>query len=260
MRVAASILFLLTATAALALDQRAALLLDELPSADGLLAEYQVFDNADDSARLNHATLGNGAAAYSRRLWFDGVDDYARTTSNETLNATSQITVMAWIYPTNYAGKPASGNGQAVASRYDTVGNMRSWELAISLIATPFPASGSLVVQFGDSVGGYSGRVGMSPGSSYPTRFPGVAKNDTWHHVAFTFDQGTVRLYHNDVEYEPQFSGTIPGTLYTSPTPLTVGNVHNNEHGFIGGIGPVKIYNRVATDEIMRDFLRGPPQ
>lgn len=259
MRVAASILFLLTATAALALDQRAAILLDDLPSADGLLAEYQVFDNADDSARLNHATLGNGAAAYSRRLWFDGVDDYARTTSNEALNATSQITVIAWIYPTNYAGKAYGANGQAVVSRYDTVGTRRSWELMISINGPPL-RSGSLAVQFGDSVGGYSGRVGLRPGAVYPPLFPGVAANDTWHHVAFTFDNGVVRLFYNGVEYEPEVFGTIPGTLYTSSLPLTVGNVHNNEHGFIGGIGPVKIYNRVATDEIARDYLGGPPQ
>lgn len=259
MRIAASILFLLTATAALALDQRAAMLLDELPSADGLLADYQVFDNADDSARLNHAALGNGAAAYSRRLWFDGADDYARTASNEAVNATTELTVMAWIYPTNYAGKTASGNGQTVVSRYDTAGTRRSWELAISLIASPLNV-GSLVVQFGSGVGVYSGRVGLRPGLAYPTHFPGVAANDTWHHVAFTFDDGVVRLFHNGVEYEPEPYGTIPTTLYTSTLPLTLGNNHNNEHGFIGGIGPVKIYNRVATDEIMRDFLRGPPQ
>lgn len=259
MRVAASILFLLTATAALALDQRAALLLDDLPSADGILAEYQIFDNADDSARLNHAALGNGASAHSRRLWFDSADDYARTASNEAVNATTELTVMAWIYPTNYAGKTAGGNGQAVASRYDTAGGGRSWELAISIVASPLIA-GSLVVQFGDSVGGYSGRVGIRPGVTYPPHFPGVAKNDTWHHVGFTFDNGVVRLYHNGVEYEPTSYGTIPGTLYTSSLPLTIGNVHNNEHGFHGGIGPVKMYNRVATDEIARDYLGGPPQ
>lgn len=258
MRRVAVIALLAATCGALAADQRAALLLDELPSADGLLADYQVFDNADDSARLNHAALGNGAAAYSRRLWFDSADEYARTASNEAVNATTELTVMAWIYPTNYAGK--IWYGQAVVSKYDTVGNVRSWELAISIIDTPLNV-GSLAAQFGNSAGIYSGRVGIRPGFTYSgVHFPGVEKNHTWHHVAFTFDQGTVLLFHNGVEYEPESFGTIPGTLYTSSLPLTIGNAHNNEHGFIGGIGPVKIYNRVATDEIARDYLGGPPQ
>lgn len=260
MRVTASILFLLTATAALALDPRAALLLDDMPSADGLIAEYQVFDNADDSCCAAHATLGNGAAAHSRRLWFDGADDYARTASNDAVNATTELTVMAWIYPTNYAGKTVSGDGQAVASRYDTAGTRRSWELSISIIASPSFYAGSLVVQFGDSVGNYSGRAGLRTGEAYPTLFPGIVANDTWHHVAFTFDAGVVRLYHNGVEFNPILWNTIPTALYTSTLPLTIGNVHGNEHGFLGGIGPVKIYRRVAKDEITRDFLRGPPQ
>lgn len=259
MRVTASIFYLLTASAALALDQRAALLLDDLPSADGILAEYQIFDNADDTARLNHAALGNGASAHSRRLWFDGADDYARTASNEALNATTELTVMAWIYPTNYARKTWSSPGQAVASRYDTVGTNRSWELVVSLLDPPF-SSGSLVAQFGNEVGAFSGRAGIRPGLSYPTLFPGVVANYTWHHVAFTFDAGTVRLYHNGVEFNPELYGTIPTTLYASALPLTVGNLHGLEQGFAGGIGPVKIYRHVATDEIMRDFMRGPPQ
>jgi hypothetical protein len=261
MRVAASILFLLTATAALALDPRAALLLDGMPSADGLMAEYQVFDNADDTCCAAHATLGNGATAHSRRLWFDGADDYARTASNDALNVTTKLTVMAWIYPTNITGKTTGGSGQAVASRYDTAGNNRSWELAVSLIATPFIAGG-VAVQFGSpSTGLYTGRVGIRPGLTYSDkRFPGILNNDTWYHVAFTYDSGTVLIYVNGVEYAPEGYGTIPTGLRTSSLPLTIGNVHGNEHGFIGGIGPVKIYRRVATDEIMRDFLRGPPQ
>lgn len=261
MRVAASILFLLTSTAALALDPRAALLLADMPSADGLMAEYQVFDNADDTCCAAHATLGNGATAHSRRLWFDGADDYAMTSSNEALNAVSQLTVMAWIYPTNYAGKTASGSGQAVASRYDTAGNNRSWELAVSLIASPFQA-GSVAVQFGSpSTGIYSGRVGILPGTTYSGKhFPGILYNDTWYHVAFTFKSGTVLIYVNGVEYAPENFGTIPTGLRTSSLPLTIGNTHGNEHGFLGGIGTVKIYRRVAKDEITRDFLRGPPQ
>lgn len=252
--------FLAATCAGYAADPRAAMLLDELPSADGLLAEYQVFDNADDSARLNHATLGNGASAHSRRLWFDGADDYARTASNEAVNATTELTVMAWIYPINYAARTAAGSAQAVVSKYDPVGNMRSWELVISMVASPLTV-GSLAVQFGSDVGAYSGRVGIIPGDTYSgVLFPGVSKNYTWHHVAFTFDGGVVRLYHNGVEYVPESFVTIPSTLYTSSLPLIIGNDHSNKAGFIGGIGPVKIYNRVATDEIARDYLGGPPQ
>lgn len=261
MRVAASILFLLTASAALALDQRAALLLDDLPSADGLMAEYQVFDNADDTCCAAHATLGNGATAHSRRLWFDGANDYARTSSNDALNATTELTAMAWIFPTNISGKLSGAFGQAVASRYDTAGTNRSWELVISLNGPPL-YNKSVAVQFGEeSTGLYSGRVGIRPGLSYSGQlFPGVMNNYTWYHVAFTFDAGTVLIYVNGVEYAPEVFGTIPTGLRTSSLPLTVGNVHGLEHGFLGGIGPVKIYRRVATDEIMRDFLRGPPQ
>ena len=98
MRVAASILFLLTVSAALALDQRAALLLDDLPSADGILAEYQIFDNADDSARLNHAALGNGASAHSRRLWFDGADDYVAVAQSVPAITGAPFTVTAVVW------------------------------------------------------------------------------------------------------------------------------------------------------------------
>jgi hypothetical protein len=262
MRRVLAILAMLTATAALALDPRAALLLADMPSADGLMAEYQVFDNADDSALLNHATLCNGATAHSRRLWFDGVNDYARTASNEAVNATTELTVMAWIFPTNLHNKRTGGDGQAVASRYDNAGNNRSWELLVSIKKSHPFQSGSVVVQFGEPyTGTYSGRAILCPGITYSGKlFPGVMNNDTWYHVAFTFESGTVLIYVNGVEYAPEVVRTIPTGLRTSSLPLTVGHSYRLEPGFLGGIGPVKIYRRVAKDEIMRDFLRGPPQ
>lgn len=231
-----------------------------LPSADGLLADFQVFGNADDSSQSNHASLEGGAYVSERRMWFDGTNAVARTASNGIVNATMSLTVMAWIYPTDYSAKTAAASGQAVVSKYDTVGNMRSWELAISIIAAPLSV-GSITVQFGSPVGVYSGRAALRQGYTYSGYvFPGITNNFTWHHLAFTFDQGTVRIFVNGIEYEPEYYGTIPTTLYTSTLPLTVGNNHNYEHGFIGGIGQVRIYGRVAVNDIYKDFWKGPPQ
>ena len=74
-----------------------------------------------------------------------------------------------------------------------------------------------------------------------------------WHHVAYTFDGTTHRLYVDNAEAN---TSTVPpdGGAVTF---ARLGSFHKNEEYFNGRLDDVRIYNRLLTVDEIRDLAAG---
>jgi len=151
----------------------------------------------------NLYAVSNGAA-----LDFDGTND--RVITPYTLSSTSTLTVEAWVYP-----RGTSWN--RFISSYRGSSNMLAGEFVMDNITS-------------SSNNGRALRVGLASTSSNQqlVEVANVLTLNTWNHIAFTFDNGSVILYVNGIQVH---SGTV--TFTTIPT--STSNVCFGEDRFVSG-------------------------
>ena len=65
-----------------------------------------------------------------------------------------------------------------------------------------------------------------------------------WHHVVFTYDGATRRLYLDGIQAA---SNAVTGNIATSANPLYIGEQTENIFPFNGAIDDVRIYNRALS-------------
>lgn len=167
------------------------------------------------------ATGGSGGAAPAcRGLSFDGVDDLVSVPDQVTLDGLAPLTVEAWVYPESYPGEVQ------IVSHHDH-GAHTGYVLLIF--------SGS-EMQF---------RYQFD-GQNHPSGFTPVVAQQ-WHHVAATYDSGTVRLF---VDGQMKHEGTIAqGVADDCDAPLAIGRAaYEDSFHFHGIIDEVRI-SRVARYE-----------
>ncbi len=79
-----------------------------------------------------------------------------------------------------------------------------------------------------------------------------VLTDNTWHHLAFTFDGETGRVY-VDGELEAEQANA---TSFQSDTPLTIGTPHpDNPNGLLGIIDGIRISNVARTEEEIKETM-----
>jgi|GEM_PF-725231 len=174
-------------------------------------------DIKDSTSNANHGTSYNmsgnrtsGKIGYA--LDFDGADDYVYTGS--VLGSPNQVTVSAWVKP---------GNLTTARERYVDLGN-------------------DVVIRHdgGHDVGELHFYIRTGGGIARDLRVTGALTNNTWYHVAGTWDGTTQRVYLNGQERASQ---TPPGAL----DPPGTNKISNATETMDGIIDEVQVYNSVRS-------------
>ncbi len=136
---------------------------------------------------------------------FDGVDDYIATyTTGDALDISDNLSI--FIRATNDNASVAAD--EVIIAKHDATLDEESWRLFFD------SATDKLTLELGDSAGDNQGT--WQAGDS--------VNQDTISSVGFTFDGGTVALYTDGLHATGSLvGGTIPSTLYSSLSAVTIG-------------------------------------
>ncbi len=179
----------------------------------------------------NDATLPSGSAwtpgIKGYALNFDGSTTYGSVSDQEGLDATTGLTLSAWI-------KPQAQGAQDIISRA-TIGAVDGYSLYLNPTnATTNP--GKIIFHLNEATSGNTYRVISD--TSYP--FSG----NTWIHVAATYDGTAMRMYVNGVEEE---SSLGPGSIAANLIDVGIGAQANGSRKFRGQMDDVRIYRRALS-------------
>jgi hypothetical protein len=180
-----------------------------------------------NGAGINYDT-GGGA------MLFDGTDDYVNVPSFSN-QPSSQITCDAWINPTEPVSTGTVRGGVISANNTMYLGIFNS----------------------ADGGSTHSLHWANVTSSSRPSSANGNIPNNTWTHIAGTWDGSTSRAWVNGVEvWSSGQSGTIPSATYVVGT---YGNgLTDAVHNFQGRIAVARVYNRaLSATEILQNYNNG---
>jgi hypothetical protein len=158
----------------------------------------------------------------------DFVQSYVNVPDSPALDLTSTWTLEAWVFPR------AAGNGadQDIISKW--AGN----------------PGASYILQIDHS--GVIRLVTSNGTTNSIILGPTLLANNSWQHVAATFDNGTVLLYLNGVLDQTATGAMVP---YVGPEPVAFGREGNYPGGTLNGIlDEVRIWNVVRTASDLATF------
>ena len=208
----------------------------QLASVDttGLVAAYGFEETSgttalDASGNGNSGTLAGAVSSASghsgRAMSFDGVNDVVTVADSDTLDASTALTIEAWLYP--------QSTGWRTALLKESAGG-----LAYALYASTNNSLPSLEIQA-------SATTELRGATSLPT--------NRWSHLTATYDGATMRVYINGVLSS---SRAASGPITSSSGALRIGGNSIWGEYFRGRIDEVRIYRRTLTAaEITLDML-----
>lgn len=176
-----------------------------------------IFNGMDETAWISGQTGGG--------LTFDGVDDYIEVEDSDGLSLAGDMTITAWIRPTDFVGSNSivAKTSKGTASPYD-------------LYTTP--DTGTLRFAVGDG------------GSSQEIESSEALTVGEWQHVVAVRSGSTGRLYINGA---PKGSGSLSTSAVDDNGPLRIGSRDDEGTHMKGDLDDVRIYNRVLSEtEISR--------
>ena len=195
----------------------------------GLVAHYPFNGDADDESgnglngTVSEATLATDRSGNTNRAYnFDGDNDMIAVSDHSLLDITSQISLSAWIYPTET-------KTQVIIRKSPNI--------------TPPPPYGLALSATGDTI------FNLSPtGVFTQLRKTGYELNK-WSFIVGTYDGTTMKLYVNG-NLEETLSTS--GSLNQNDDPLLIGTrLRLPADTFKGKLDNIRIYNRVlSADEI----------
>ncbi|MBN2312518.1 MAG: hypothetical protein JXM79_01225 [Sedimentisphaerales bacterium] len=204
------------------------------PDATGLVLHYAFDGNANDSTGANPGTAFGGATYGSGKIGqainLDGVDDYVAIGNlHYASGGHTAVTVCAWVRTT-------SGADQIIAS-FD---RNEYWRLEIN-------GDGAGPGQVGWDVMTDTGQVDYSSDAR--------VDDGQWHHIAGTFDNGTLTIYVDGNAHKPASGGLTYGTGNTRYGYVGLGSESTDFNAdprtpasFVSGaIDDVRIYERALT-------------
>src|SRR3989344_7816657 len=203
------------------------------------LAAYWSFDSDtstkayDLSNYSNDGTYTGGTTAVSGCLYddcasFDGIDDNLQVTDSDSLDASPNVTFTAWI---NIAGT-AGGGDRYIAVKGNAYGvrlNGDSNRLRISLKN-----------QSNSAIFDYINTVDLS--------------NNTWHHIAYTFNGSTLVVYINGSQVASTVRASENGDLGITTQDLGIGSNSGGGSSFNGSIDEVMIFNATLNSTQIADI------
>ncbi len=185
----------------------------------------------NNEGTFNGSTISTGQLGNGR--YFDGSDDEIQITDHNTLKPATNLTVSAWF----------KTEDKSIASQ-QIISKTRHSGYSLSLSNT------QLCFAVSDGYNSYK----------YACISNAAINNDTWYHVAGTYDGSNVKLY-LDGQFQTQTVMTtniyyMDSVLCIGAEAGTLGNICENYY-FKGDIDEAKIYTRTLTDtEINNEYLR----
>nr|XP_054752752.1 uncharacterized protein LOC129258517 [Lytechinus pictus] len=209
---------------------------------DCLIAYYPFEGDADDSSGNNRNGATTGAVTYTtgkcgQAASFDGASKIDVQALNNFAWGT-ELSVSVWFKRTGQWG-----NYQGIVNNgYYTTG---SWEIRMGRENS------------GQMLGG--GVITTAAGTTWDYIHL-VAQQNTWNHVAMTYDGSTLKYYLNGVLQTANNPNCCTGPIFTRNTPVTIGQAgqgKSNEY-FYGLIDEVKIYSRVLNAVEVQNMKNNP--
>ncbi len=157
------------------------------PSANDVVGIWLFDGNADDaSVNGNHGEFQNGAkiaagGKFGEALSTDGENDFVLVPASASLETSAEeFTGMAWI---NFETRDAVAVPQCCADDHMVYAFSSSWNAILNV--------------FGPGRGGNQGRVEVGSAQIAPSwkSGPSVVEDDSWHHVAYSYDGSTQKIW-----------------------------------------------------------------
>jgi predicted ribosomally synthesized peptide with SipW-like signal peptide len=194
------------------------------------LVGYWPLDGVDDGIVVDYSSHGNDGTVVgdvssvtgqvAKAGSFDGDADYVEIPANSSLGV-KNVTVSAWVY------RDGSKNREYV---FDG----RNHNYGIKL------ADGTNKPLFFVSAPNSDSLTASAP-----------IPDQTWTHVAGTYDGSEVKLY---VDGAVDQTGTGAGDINTSSGPARIGDYIGDGYSFRGWIDDVRIYDRALSDQEVQDL------
>ena len=161
---------------------------------NGLVAAYGFNENTgtianDNSGNGNTGTLTNGPAwsasgKYGAAILFDGTNDFVNINDANSLDLTNGMTIEAWVNASNLTGYKT-----AICKENGTT------NLAYALSPNNNTS--------GNSINGLIQEYGSGANTTTVTGTDQTCTNNTWTHIAATYDGSVLRLYINGTQVRP---------------------------------------------------------
>ena len=198
---------------------------------DGCLATWY-----DDSGNDNHVTQSTTtlqpkvaiSGVVQEGVVFDGINDYLTFGARATSGSMPSLSVAAFV-------KTTSAGNVVIASERLSSGSQNSWAM-LSIASAP----GKLVVWLYEN--------GSTLSKDYRSS---ISINDgNWHHVAFTFGDGVLKLYIDGVEDTSvsKNADSAIATVFNSTAHFNVGAMNNGgAYYFAGSISDLQVEQSTLT-------------
>lgn len=215
---------------------------------EGLVAYYPFNGNANDQSGNGYNGTVYGATLMSDRYGapgsaysFDGIDDYICVDYDGAFQL-PEITVSAWIYPTN--DYSAATTGASIVTRSEDI----TTDLAAFALVVMPPTS-----SWGTGLSVYYENSGGTEQFFDTDFYPEMGK---WTHIVASRDSAGLLSIYSDGSLINQWPSTVPpathcyqdlliGAYWYVPTPATA----EITNFFTGAIDDVMIYNRALTPD-----------
>jgi hypothetical protein len=162
-------------------------------------------------------------------LSFDGADDSVDAGNKSNLDITREITVLAWVKPTDDTDHRTILAKEHYENKLGYLLHQRSGK--------------NWMLRLGDGV------------SQYEVIKTNSVDLNEWQHIVGTYDGTTMKLYKNG---EQIASKAGPNLIATTGEPLRIGSRPMYGQFFQGLIDEVKVYNYARTaEQIMQDYNAG---
>lgn len=214
---------------------------------NGLAGYYPFTGNANDSsgnnvngivtgAQLTADRKGSTNCAYS----FNGINQYITIPDNNTVNDfTTQLSISIWI---NYNGFPGTNTGSQVIGKWG-IGGVNNAAYGIGLFSeTATTATLRSTVH----------RAGTNSGISTA---PTTISTNTWNHFAFTFNNGTLKIYLNG-DLIRTVTGPINSTQNSNYNIDLGREAYGNYVYYKGSLDDVYLYNRELNIAEIKNLYR----
>jgi hypothetical protein len=238
----------------------------QITSAAGLVGRWGLNDGSGTTAVSSGSAAGVNGALINSASWtpgtsfspvtnstncsvnFGGTNAYV-TFGNPAPLGLAQFTAEAWIYKTGNGATVSTGAGGITAQPIITKGrdeseaNNRDLNYFLGI-----NSSGKLVADFEEGSGS------ASPGTNHPITGTTTIANNSWHHVAVTYNASILRIY---------LDGNIEGSLTinrgaqsASIQPVAIGTALNSTNVpsgyFQGRIDEARIWNVARTQAALQ--------
>ncbi len=184
-------------------------------------------DSVQDISGTGNNGIITNASWIDSELYFDGSGDYVVIADDDCLDITDELTVSLWVKPTALSGS------ESVLEK--------GWN-NYRIILNESVSHGVKIVQ----------RVGAT--DEIMTSAADVINNDSWHHIAYTYDGDNLRLF---VDGRLEDTEAASGDLYTNSSDMKIGTYNTTQY-FDGVIRNVTIHkNALDQHEINQLFING---